>query len=105
MLTFLHTMYFDKVWLFYCFQRLALMPRLTSAFSPGSFSQTFRARRRLIVSVAGRRLTAVAAVLCELVFQFLNAFRQRQHCCVEEQDHRFSPLIICGIYFFFPRQL
>ena len=74
MLTGLHTMNFDNVWLFYGFQCLARMPRLTSAFAPGAFSQTFRAGCRSIVSIAGWRFTAVPAVLGKLVFQFLNAF-------------------------------
>src|SRR5574342_1437431 len=59
MLTFVHMMDFNKVWLFDGFQRFTQMPLLTTPFAPGSFAQTFRAGCSLIVSVAGRRLPAV----------------------------------------------
>jgi hypothetical protein len=41
MLTGLHTMDFDKVWLFDCFQRLARMSPLTAAFRLDRFCKLF----------------------------------------------------------------
>ena len=101
MLTCRHTMDFDKVWRFDGFQRLARMPPLTSAFAPGSFSQTFRARCSLFVSVTGRRLPAVAAVLGKLVFQVLYALGQLAKRLEEKLHDRFFAFTKSRSYFCF----
>jgi hypothetical protein len=54
-------MYLNTVWMLYHFQRLAAMSLLSPAFPPMAFPQTLR--RRLVVSIAGRRFSAIAAVL------------------------------------------
>ena len=71
-----HAMDAEMVWFLHHLQRFTFVTRLPSASVPRTLPQTFR--RRLVVPIAGGRFSAVVAVLCQLVFQFLDTLCQRQ---------------------------
>src|SRR3972149_8372640 len=86
MLTCPYPMHLDMFRLFHGLQGLAAMTRLSAASPPGSFSQTVR--RRLIIPIARWRVYAVAAGLCQLVFQLSNAFEQHAEYCLIQCKYR-----------------
>src|SRR3989304_5226012 len=98
-----HPMDADMSWPLYHLQRFAFVSDLPSASAPRTFPQAFR--RRLVVSVAGGWFAAVAAVLCQLVFQFLDTLCQCQKRRLTQQNHRLFSFLIGGANFFFPWQL
>jgi hypothetical protein len=99
--------------LFHGFERLLRMTGLPTAFLAAGGSQAVRTR--LLQPIAGRRLTAVTAVLRQLIFQRLHPGGQRVaglclllddgYQLVKERKHSGFPLQVSAMDIFAGRQL